>query len=109
MISRGVLRWDHPHTDCVPSAFGGRTGFDVDTSHVFPQGVRLVCRSWNLCRVWAGLLCSVAIPTVRTWGESISSQAGMEALRVSLELALFLEVCFSFFLHWGLCSEGGGC
>lgn len=24
---------------CVPSAFGGRAGFDVDTSHIFPQGV----------------------------------------------------------------------
>lgn len=24
---------------CVPSVFHGRDGFDVDTSHVFPQGV----------------------------------------------------------------------
>ena len=24
---------------CVPSAFGGRAGFDVDASHIFPQGV----------------------------------------------------------------------
>ena len=23
----------------VPSAFGGRAGFDVDARHVFPQGV----------------------------------------------------------------------
>ena len=23
----------------VPTAFGGRAGFDVDASHVFPQGV----------------------------------------------------------------------
>ena len=25
----------------VPSAFGGNAGFDVDTSHIFPQGVLL--------------------------------------------------------------------
>ena len=24
---------------CVPSVFGGRAGFDVNTSHVFPQSV----------------------------------------------------------------------
>ena len=24
---------------CLPSAFGGRAGFDVDTSCIFPQGV----------------------------------------------------------------------
>ena len=24
---------------CVPSAFGGRAGFDMDASHLFPQGV----------------------------------------------------------------------
>ena len=31
--------WEWPYTDCVPSAFGGRAGFDVDISHVFPQCV----------------------------------------------------------------------
>ena len=24
---------------CVPKTFGGRAGSDVDTSHIFPQGV----------------------------------------------------------------------
>lgn len=24
---------------CLPSAFGGRTGFDVNTNYIFPQGV----------------------------------------------------------------------
>ena len=24
---------------CVPGAFGGRAGFDVDASHIFPQCV----------------------------------------------------------------------
>ena len=24
---------------CVPNAFGGRAGFDMNTSHIFPQGV----------------------------------------------------------------------
>ena len=24
---------------CIPNAFGGRAGFDMNASHVFPQGV----------------------------------------------------------------------
>ena len=31
----------------VPSVFGGRHGFDVDTSHVFPQGV--LSGGWWVC------------------------------------------------------------
>lgn len=31
-----------PYSLCVPSAFGGRAGFDVNTSHVFLQGMLAV-------------------------------------------------------------------
>ena len=60
---------------CVPSAFGGRAGFDMDASHLFPQGVLAAItllgggagdegvRGGAWCE--AGLsLCSVAITTL---------------------------------------------
>ena len=31
--------WEHPYTDCVCPCLGGRAGFDVDSSYIFPQGV----------------------------------------------------------------------
>ena len=58
----------------MPSAFNGRAGFDVDASHIFPQGVLAavtlvgpvagdggakVCAG---CEV--GLLCSLAVTTL---------------------------------------------
>ena len=39
-----VLMWECPYTVCVcPVALvGERAGFDVNTSHIFPQGVLVV-------------------------------------------------------------------
>ena len=31
--------WGHHYADCLPSVFAVRAGFDVDTSHIFPQGM----------------------------------------------------------------------
>ena len=56
----------------MPDAFGGRAGFDVDASHIFPQhGLATVIlrmdmagdggpRAGGGCEV--GLLCSVLVP-----------------------------------------------
>ena len=65
----------------VPNAFGGRPGFDVDSIHVFPQGllaaITLVgigtgdggARAGTECE--AGLpLCSVAVTTL-SWVASV--------------------------------------
>lgn len=39
---------------CVPSAFGGRAGFDVNTSHVFLQGMLAVITFGSMGRgLWA--------------------------------------------------------
>ena len=64
---------------CVPSAFGGRAGFDMDKSHVFPQGMLAA-----ITFVWSGAedgldragmgyetglpLCSVAITALSKVG-----------------------------------------
>ena len=65
----------------LPNAFGKRTGFDVDTSHIFLQGVLITitsvggvagdggARACTVCE--AGLLlCSVAIPTLSGVGSA---------------------------------------
>lgn len=93
----------------VPSAFVGRTGFHVDACQAFPQDAlaTFTCRGCDGeggARAYtgyeAGLLhCSMAITALRgvfsQWG--LPPSAGREALRVRLELALFL-LCVFFFL-----------
>ena len=90
---------------CVPSAFVGRTGFHVDACQVFPQDAlaTFTCRGRDgdggARGYEAGLLhCSVAVTALRGvfshWG--LAPIAGREALRVRLELVLFLLSVFVF-------------
>ena len=102
----------------VPSVLGGRAGFDVDASHVFPQGVLAAITlvgcvaGIGVARACSGYeegvpLCSVAVTALSRLGAA--QVAGADTLRVRLELALFLlSVCFSFSPHWGLCPKVGG-
>ena len=84
----------------MPSAFGGRAGFDVAVSHIFPQHALATIisvmdvagdggpRAGGGCEV--GLLCSVLIPAQLRVGAGSEYQiAGTEALRVGPELSLF--------------------
>ena len=65
----------------LPSAFDGRTGFDMDTSHVLPQGVlnTITCVGGVACdggtRVCSGFeaelpLCSVVLTTLSRAGSA---------------------------------------
>ena len=103
----------------MPSAFGERTGFDMDESHIFPQGVLAAitlvvgesidggARAVTECEV--GLrLCSVAITTLSGAG-SIPSCLSRN-LEGHPELALFpLSESLSLSPHWDLCLRGGEC
>ena len=65
----------------VPNIFGVRAGFDVDTSHVFPQGVLATitliwgvaglvgARAYTRCEV-GFLLCSVAVTALSGSGSA---------------------------------------
>ena len=65
----------------MPNAFGGRAGFDVDVSHIFPQHalatIILVMdvagdggpRAGGGCEV--GLLCSVLVPAHWGWVQDL--------------------------------------
>ena len=89
-------------TLCTPYLWW-RAGFDMDSTHIFPQDVLAVItlvgsvagdKEAKACRVWGGLpIYSVSI----TMGVC-SQGARVEALRVEFQLVLFpLGVCFSSF------------
>lgn len=43
MVLKGYSYEGHPYTHCMcPVPFGGKDGFDMDESHVFPQEVLAV-------------------------------------------------------------------
>ena len=103
---------------CVPSAFFGRAGFDIITSHIFPQGVLAAI---TLVGGWAahgrartgasfepGLpLSSVAIITqVYDWIPNFQSRIPEDWVNLPL---FTLSVCSSISHHWHLCSRGEQC
>ena len=93
----------HPHTYCIPSAFGEKSGFDVDTSHVFPQsllaaltsgGVRLEMERLELELGMRPGFPSAQWLLVPYRGGVLSQVAGAQDLRVGPKVTLFpLSVC----------------
>ena len=87
-------------------------------AHCFPQDVMTTITliggyswRWRSQRLWCEARLPVSsLAAVALLGRICSQAAGVEALRVGLELALFPSgVCFSFCPHWNLCPEGGEC
>ena len=113
--SCGCSMWECPlYRLHVLSAFSGRAGFNVDTSHNFPQGVLAAITlvgdgtaNWGArgrtFPLLSGCHCSVGC---RVW----SQVAGAETLRVVWELPLFhLCVCFPLSQHQNPSPRGRKC
>ena len=95
--------WEHTCVDCTANVFGARSGFGMNASHCFPQGVlavipligSVVCvvvsKACAGCEVGLPLLCCYHCP-VR--GGICSPIIGLEALMVRFNHApLPLSVC----------------
>ena len=93
--------WEHPYVDCVPSVSGARTGFHVDTSHIFSQRVLATitliggvtgaggARACARCEV--GLpLCSVAVTTLSGVGSAPSCWSGSPEGQPQAGFVLFM-------------------
>lgn len=92
----------------VPRAVCGRAGFDVDASPIFPQGVLTAAiwvrergwrwRRWNWSRLWGTVSSLLSGCHHPRRGRTCSQVAGVEALRVRLELTLRPLKCVFFLL-----------